>query len=1243
MAATQCIRERGRITACFAVLLLFIGAQTIPRHSPAEPPPDKQPNPAVNDHQKEVDQLAKEAIASRDAGKLPEAIAAVQKVLAIQREVVGNDHQDVLNTLAFLADIFEQQADFASALRAREQVLAMREKLSGNGNWQTTDMRLMLEKTQAIEKLDAAQRKQLVEANDLQKKSMKLYRSGKYQDAIPIITQALDIKRAMLGEKHPEYADLLQMLSRPHRSLRNSDTAESLLQQVLKIRRETVGEKHPDYAECLHLLATIYEDKADYAKALPLQQQALRIRKETVGEKDAFYAQSLDALAGLYKSMGDYAKAEPLLKESTAIYKEQYGERHEFYADCLQNLGRLYTQLAEFAKAEPLLMQALQIHRNTLGEKHPTYAVNLADLAYFYNQIGEHGKAEDFYLQALRIEKAVLGEKHPRYGIRLHNLAHTYALNGEFAKAEPLFLQSLQIDKDRLGEKHPSYATGLGSLALTYLNMGDSAKAEPLLRQALQLRKESLGEKHPEYARSLNNLAAFCGQIKDYAAAEAYNRQATRIFQDTLGEKHPEYAQCLHNLGTLFIQQKDFLQAEANYQRAVEVYKVALGERHPRYALCLSSLAYARIMTGKYEQTEPLLRQALEITNVTLGKQNQERLIVLKNLAILYQCTGEYAQAEPLIVEAMQIARQQLDRTASIQSERQQLAMRQNVWTYLDAYLDLTGRSSVSAEQAYQQVLGWKGVVGARQQQIRHARRAVKPADEAKALELEAALAAAMRSLSTLSRNSSGPAAEKKDQLAALGEKIEGLQKELSLISQEFQQQLQQQRRTPDEIRRVLPADSLLVDLLSCDYFTPAQEKGQGATWQSHLIAFVVRPGQPVERVELGPAEPIKMAIEAWRRQFGVPTSQSDPGAELRKLLWQPLEKFAQDAKIVLISPNALTAPLPWSALPGKTPGTYLINDLAVTLVPIPNLLPELLAGDGPPTADHPQSPPSLLVVGDVDFDAEPGQPEKAPAATIQLAARGGQPQNWKPLPGTRAEVAAIKDSFHKRFGDAALRELSGGQATHGAVRGEAPNYQFLHFATHGFFAPPQLRSALASGAGASRAAAGELSRQDLAGFHPGLLSGLVLAGANQPPQDGREDGILTALEVSALDLSHVQLATLSACETGLGETAGGEGLLGLQRAFQTAGAKTVLAGLWKVPDRATQALMARFYNNLWEKKMSQLDALCEAQRWMIREGAKLPDLVRGLDVLPDAAPRQATDVLPPYYWAAFVLSGDWR
>jgi CHAT domain-containing protein len=155
-------------------------------------------------------------------------------------------------------------------------------------------------------------------------------------------------------------------------------------------------------------------------------------------------------------------------------------------------------------------------------------------------------------------------------------------------------------------------------------------------------------------------------------------------------------------------------------------------------------------------------------------------------------------------------------------------------------------------------------------------------------------------------------------------------------------------------------------------------------------------------------------------------------------------------------------------------------------------------------------------------------------------------------------------------------------------------------------------------------------------------------------PADERDPGILTAEALAGLPLDKLELAVLSACQTGLGEAAAGEGVFGLQRAFHLAGCRTVVASLWKVDDEATVALMALFYHKLWVEKCPPLEALRQAQLTLYLNPAEVPVLAkaRGQDfgetvrrlsqrpVQRVAQPRRPASVK---HWAAFVLSGAGR
>src|SRR5262249_5131907 len=154
--------------------------------------------------------------------------------------------------------------------------------------------------------------------------------------------------------------------------------------------------------------------------------------------------------------------------------------------------------------------------------------------------------------------------------------------------------------------------------------------------------------------------------------------------------------------------------------------------------------------------------------------------------------------------------------------------------------------------------------------------------------------------------------------------------------------------------------------------------------------------------------------------------------------------------------------------------------------------------------------------------------------------------------------------------------------------------YSVIHVATHGFFDPAGVPSLWESALKKAREQGGapQLSEERgvLAGKQPGLLTGLVCAGANAQAEEGRDDGYLTAEGGGWLDLSKVELVVLSACETGLGRAQSGEGLLGLRRAFEMAGARTVISSLWSVNDESTAHLMQSFYQNLWVKKLGRAE-----------------------------------------------------
>ena len=290
--------------------------------------------------------------------------------------------------------------------------------------------------------------------------------------------------------------------------------------------------------------------------------------------------------------------------------------------------------------------------------------------------------------------------------------------------------------------------------------------------------------------------------------------------------------------------------------------------------------------------------------------------------------------------------------------------------------------------------------------------------------------------------------------------------------------------------------------------------------------------------------------------------------------MWDPLAEAVGDAELVFVAPDAFLGTLPLETLQ-REDGTYLLEHHAFVYGTVVDaLVAEAREERRAPTAYS----GDLLVVGDVDYErrADPTAAELDDVPASRLVARASEGLGadgssamhatlrgygraaWTALPGTAAESSVITELHEERAPEARRRVLDGAHATEEQVKQELPGHGVAHFATHGFF-----RSDASSLAGDARSTVGVL---------PGLLSGLVLSGANTAPDAGREDGLLTAEEISFLDLTGVDLVVLSACETALGQTAPGEGLLGLRRTFRQAGVarSSARSGAWTTSRRAS-------------------------------------------------------------------------
>jgi CHAT domain-containing protein len=1117
-----------------------------------------------------------------------------------------------------------------------------------------------------------------------------LTESGQAALGEAVLKDALELSRRVFGENHPRHAGDVRGAAIGFLVRFDFVRASNFLERAADLTRRIEGESSENYAECLMMYGLLHWSRDDAVRAEQAWRRELEIREKNKSPRVA------DALINLGRAIRERRAAHDesalLLTRAVALL-DPPGRPHENLPTALEELARTRAARRQPDEARRLLERAFALLSARLGPNHPRVIAVHAEMADVLRSLGQwdeadarlrdavtaaraagdvrevarrtadraglliararYAEADGLLAESIAVleqkapgEKKLLGrvlqsraetaeargdrESAAALYERLRRLAESldpseyereslmravgrfHLRRGDYGRAEPMLRKSVETAARMYGADHPWTAVSLHALAMMHAMTGDLDQAAGLCRRAVTIADAAAGS-HPDCARYRSTLAVITANAGNAAEAEPMLREALALQSKTLGADHSETVQTGFLLAQCLRRRGDYAAAETALLPTLEAASTA--ERPARRAAILRELAYVRLETGAAAATvEPLLSESLALIRKSLGEGHPDLIDVLALSARAAESGGEPKRAAELLRTALEIARKTTELAAAGQSERQQLLTIGKYRAPLDGLLSLSIRAGLPAEGVYEHVLAWKGAVFARQRS-RRLSEAVKGRPEAAAKSRE--LQAVVNELATLALARPEPAQREavRDRLGTLTRRRELLESELSAAARDAAGPTR--APGPAQVAAALPADAVLVDILVYTHSVPPAS-GKGP-WRSrrHAAAFVVAPNRRAELIDLGALEPIEKAVEEWRRTFGATVPGQEPaGAKLRRLLWEPIAGRAAGAGTLLVSPDGAIARVPFAALPGSTPDKYLIEEFTVATVPVPALLPVARAA-------LPAGEPAMLLVGDVDYDGTEGAPPAVAAAGASLRSATDPLRNWGPLRSSGEEVIVVQGYFQRAFRRGRATVLERKEAGESAVREEFARSRFIHVATHGFFAAPKVASAGAGGPSL-------LPDEDFAGYHPGLLSGLVFSGANRPPERG-DDGILTALEVSEMDLSGVEMAVLSACETGLGASAGGEGLLGLQRAFQVAGARTVVAGLWKVGDDATRSLMGKFYRNLWTGKMTRMEAFRAAQIEMLRQG------VRGFEAEPD---KQKPS---PYYWAGFVLSGDWR
>ena len=782
----------------------------------------------------------------------------------------------------------------------------------------------------------------------------------------------------------------------------------------------------------------------------------------------------------------------------------------------------------------------------------------------------------------MNIEEKVLGKDHPDTALSYNNIGSIYSDMGDYPKALEFYTKALSIREKVLGKDHPDTANSYNNIGNVYGYIGDYPKALDFLTKALNIKEKALGKDHPDTATSYSNIATVYSSMGDYTKALEFYTKALSIREKVLGKDHPDTANSYNNIGLVYSNMGNYSKALEFYTKALNIYEKVLGKDHPTTATSYNNIGYLYSDMGDYPKALEFLTKALNIREKVLGKDHPHIASNYNNIGSVYSRMGDYPKAYSYSKEAYNIFKTNRDKNFEILSnEQKKRFLEANRW-YLP-HLLTNGYS-------YQQTAKDKEALGQEIYEIFINDKGILLDDEntiamLKNISKDKDLTSKIDNIDSLKRAYAKLAGTmpKPEEAKSYQEKLKALGKDIEKAEIEIA------KISPKFKQELGIKDLKLSDLTSL--LKPNELFVDIGYYDKNYYIFSVDKSGEVkfEKLNDKDSDTVNTTIKEFRADIDKIINATDANSSkaLKELysivitngIGDRIDKFNS----LIISTDGALRLLPFEAL--MDGDKYLIESKQIRYTPSAK---EFIRTHKFNIKDEGKD---ITMFSDPNYESKSGKIMEMVADTpnVNKAVQTRSIKNmgtFKRLRGFKKEEEVLQSSFSgvKLFSRENANEEN-------ILAVKSP--KILHITTHGYF----------------------ISDENIT--NPMLKSGVALSGANIGIKQQTGDGLVNALKLSGLSLDGTDLVVLSACETGLVDVKDTSSVASLPKTFIQAGSKNVLMSLWSVDDNSTVELMKEFYTDTKGNEKKFNEVLRNAKIKMIKEGKH------------------------PFYWAAFIMSGE--